>query len=320
MSDEKFLFPDPLFPDPRVLPAERRNIKVLVLDHGYVQFISSMGSDESIIEAARMSTQRGFVSWEPYNRCEKCELVQLTGSGLVHPACIHGEHQWKFFPRGDLGLLETGWVEGHTSPIEMCELLVQVKLPIFVVREWHRHRTQSYNEMSARYTQMPNEHFVPELQRFEPKKTGNKQADSLDGVTVRIGTADAQRGIVEQQEDIYDLYETMLRGGVPKEVARVNTPVSRYTVMRAKANLWNWFRFLSLRDHKAAQWEMQQYATAIGEIVKAIWPRSYAFWEEHSKYAVRLSRTEHQLLKEMLTLGRSSWTDEEQKLLRKLIK
>lgn len=267
-----------------------------VLDHGYVKYIGHLGSDESIIEAARMSTGKGFFSWEPYITCGKCGLwgsmdaARTLGTKLeVKSGCAHGEY--KESPRGDLGLLEYLYRNKHMTPFEMCELVVEVKAPIFVFRELHRHRTFSINEMSARYIQMPNQHYVPELERFVPKQTGNKQADSV--VREPMGTPKALRlSVIGEQDDTYDFYELMLKNGVPKEVARVNTPVSRYSVMRWKGNLRNFLQMFALRDHAAAQWECQQTVKPIVQIAKSLFPRTMELFDEHTKYAVTFSRAE----------------------------
>lgn len=273
------------------------------LDHGFVRYVDHMGSDEAIVSAARMSTGRGFVSWEPYERCEKCGVAvvnpvsdSVTGRCSEGGACI-----WKKFPRGDLGMLEFMYSHAHLTPFEFGVLHIEVQAPLFVFREWHRHRMQSYSEASARYTQMPNEHYVPAPERFAPKQTGNKQADSAPvGPNVFKVMPKAWTDSVEaEQDEIYESYELMLKYGVPKEVARINTPVSRYSKMRATTDLRNWLAFLTLRDAPSAQLEIQQYAKAVAEIVKALWPRTYALYEEHTKYAVTLSRSEARTLHAM---------------------
>lgn len=277
-----------------------------ILDHGYVKYIAHLGSDESIVEAARMSTGRGFVSWDPYWRCEKCSCVvtePLEGVRFCPQGC--GEGSMKFFARGDNGLLETLYVNGHMTPFEMGDLVVEMKAPIEVFRQLHRHRTFSINEMSARYSQMPNEHYVPAEERFAPKKTGNKQADSAVIPANQFAVAPlAWRNTVEsQQEEIYSEYETMLQHGVPKETARINTPVSRYSVMRWKANLRNWLQMFTLRDDAHAQWECREAVKPCVEIVRALFSRTIALWEEHTKYAVKFSRTEMDELRELLNSG-----------------
>lgn len=275
----------------------RFHFKQQVLDHGFVRYIDHMGGDEDVISAARMSTGKGFKGWGDAVRCTRCGRA---GTGSSEPEDLSCTHDFKFGP-GDEKLLEFLYCNKHFTPFEMCELVVEVKAPIFVFRELHRHRTFSINERSARYAQMPNEHYLPELERFKPKQTGNKQADS-----VRIGDwtdtnyesyREAVRG---EQGDVYENYELALMHGVPKEVARVNTPVSRYSVMRWKANLRNWLQMFTLRDHAAAQWECQQTVKPIVEVARALFPRTIALWEEHTKYAVTFSRTEGRALREML--------------------
>lgn len=276
--------------------------EITVLDHGYVKYIDHMGSDHSIVEDARMSTGRGFVSWEPYVRCKPCERVILDEAGSVMAAlapggagmtCACGASDWEKFPRGDAGFLERLVRERHTTPIETGgHLKVEVQAPLVVFREWHRHRTQAYNEFSARYAQMPNLHYVPSLERMKAaaQSKTNKQG-SQDGLDEGLATAFCD-DLREEQELIYETYENACDHGIAKEVARLNTPVSRYSKMRASASLWNWFHFLGLRMAPGAQWEIRQYADAVAQIVKARWPRAFALFEEHQLHAVRLSRTE----------------------------
>jgi thymidylate synthase (FAD) len=132
--------------------------------------------------------------------------------------------------------------------------------------------------MSARYTKMPDLHYVPSQDRVKKQSKTNKQ-----GSGETVGGQDAEyfrNQIAKQQEGIYSYYEDFCKNGIALELARINTPVSRYTRMRCTANLRNWFGFLSLRASPAAQWEIQRYAEAVSEIVKAMFPRSYALWEE----------------------------------------
>lgn len=234
-----------------------------VLDNGYVRVVDWMGKEESIIEAARMSTSGSFVSWEPYE-----------------------DH-----PRGDKGLLGYLWREGHHTPFEMCELLVEVQTPLFVAREWMRHRTFSYNELSARYVQMPDLHYVPSKDRMVRQGKHNKQDSSADKLPE--ATADGIIwGIQNEQEIVYRNYEDALELGLSKEVARVNTPVSRYTRFRVKGNLRNWLHFLKLRMASNAQYEIRVYAECIATEVKRLWPHTWALFEEWDLYGQRISRSQ----------------------------
>lgn len=114
-------------------------IRTKVLDHGYVMLIDKMGNDESIVEAARMSTGKGFISWDPYIRCRKCSVVLSMPEGahaVVPPS--ECDHDFEKAPNGDVGLLDTLWRKKHATPFEMGELVIEVQAPIMVFREWHR--------------------------------------------------------------------------------------------------------------------------------------------------------------------------------------
>ena len=226
-----------------------------VLDHGYVKLIGTMGTDETIIEAARMSTNKGFEGWDK-----------------------------------DAKLLEFLYKHSHMTPFEMCELSIEVACPLFVRSEWHRHRTWSYNELSARYTQMPDVHYLPSASRIKKQSKTNKQgsAESLPEDLAK----DILKNFEHEQSAIYAWYDSLVKAGVAKEIARINTPMSRYTRFRAKTDLRNVLGFLALRKPENAQWEIRQYADAIGEIVKEKWPRTYALFEEYTLNAVKLSASE----------------------------
>lgn len=234
-----------------------------VLNHGYVKFIDSMGTDESIIEAARMSTGRGFEGWEK-----------------------------------DAGLLDYLWRKMHSSPFEMCELKIEVQAPIMVFREWHRHRTQSYNEFSARYAQMPNVHYLPEKTRIKKQDKVNKQSSSeaIEGEFASQIISELER----QQEEVYGTYDAWVENGLAKEIARLNTPVSRFSKMVAKTDLLNWLKFLNLRMRPSAQWEIRQYANIVGDIIRNKFPKTWELFEEYDLYGVRLSRTEISILREIV--------------------
>ena len=268
-----------------------------VLDHGYVKLIDSMGTDETIIEAARMSTKKSFISWDPYAECPTCGRAQAFDKVLVEGDrltidCL--DHKMVAKPEGDQGLLEFLWKNSHATPFEMCELVIEVQAPIFVFREWHRHRTQSYNEMSARYTQMPNLHYVPDASRLKPVASKNKQEASIGDGEMDPDTA--LGFIVREQETVYADYEEMIQKGVPKEVARVNTPVARYSKMRAKTDLRNWLAFLNLRARQSAQWEIRQYAGVLCHIIEHLWPRTFRLFLEHTLNSRSFSYTELRVL------------------------
>lgn len=244
---------------------------IKVLDQGYVQLVETWGSDDRIIEAARMSTNKGFQGWgyvcPDFPHDSKC---RCKGTGKIS---------------GDEKLLAYLYNNKHSTPFEMAGLVIEVKAPIMVFREWHRHRTQSYNEMSARYIPLPDENYVPTPERCVPKDAnGNKQAAS---VGANIPTLNDVALWIEKLKSVYskaqEVYESGLDIGIPKEIARLPVPVARYSRMRASANLRNWLAFLTLRMNPAAQWEIRMYANAVGKLIENKFPRTWELFAAESK-------------------------------------
>lgn len=227
---------------------------IKVLDHGYVHLIETFGHglagqpEAGIIEAARQSTQGSFRGWDT-----------------------------------DVKLLRHLWRNSHMTPFEFCGLIIEVQAPLFVFREWHRHRTQSYNEMSARYAPLPDVNYMPTQARCVPdaSNVGNKQAQ---GVTDRVPTPEEIEEWKEMVESSYRLaeqaYQRGLKIGIPKEVARIPMPVGRYSRMRAAGNLRNWLHFVQLRSDVNAQWEIRQYSDAVGTLLSQLFPQT---WEAFSE-------------------------------------
>lgn len=157
-------------------------------------------------------------------------------------------------------------------------MVIEVQAPIFVFREWHRHRTQSFAELSARYSPLPDVNYVPTVERLMMNaQDGNKQAGTIkDAAVLTEARAHMYRDALF---DMYAKQETMYRQallwGVPKELARVHLPVGRYSRMRASANLRNWLAFLTLRMDPAAQWEIRQFANAVGALIEKAFPRTW---------------------------------------------
>lgn len=276
-------------------------MRVNVLDHGYVEFIEDWGhgkageAEAGIIEAARQSTQGSFRSWEPYRLCEKCGAweidgidghIEYTGEGLPCYECDTkaSEHKWKKYPRGDMGLLSflfSGKPQ-HATPFEFCGMTIEVQAPIFVFREWHRHRTQSYNEMSARYSPLPAFDYMPTPERCLMVDAKNKQAGALSGsedVSHETALRWLER-VARGYEEMEATYQDGLNSGIPKEVARIVLPVGRYSRMRASANLRNWLAFMTLRADPAAQWEIRQFAMEVGKIISERFPRTWSLFVE----------------------------------------
>lgn len=264
-------------------------VRIEVLDHGYVELVETWGSDERIIEAARMSTGKGFLGWGP--KCRNCGEVFIEYSDGTVRQCPKptgeeyvdsGRGRHVFDAPGDEKLLAFLWKNGHATPFEMAGAIFEVQAPIMTFREWHRHRTQSYNELSARYTSLPDLNYVPTVERLMLNSKTNKQAGTVSGAEeLTVGGA---RTFIDFLTDQYAqqqrIYEWALKAGVPKELARVHLPVGRYSRMRASANLRNWLAFLTLRDDPKAQWEIQQYAGAVRDMLKEKFPRTLALWSE----------------------------------------
>lgn len=259
-----------------------------VLDHGYVELVEGWGSDERIIEAARMSTGKGFQGWGLL-LCQYCDAIGETGE-LPRTHCrggrggAHVRRDDSF--AGDEKLLRYLWENKHHTPFEMAGFTIEVQAPIFVFREWHRHRVPfSYNEMSARYTPLPDLAYIPTVERLMLGSDGkNKQAGTVSGAAV-LTVEEAERFRVSLKHAYYDaedLYRYALEAGIPKELARVHLPVGRYSRMRASSNLRGWLNFLALRAHPAAQWEIRQYAEAVGRIVAERHPRTWALFQERA--------------------------------------
>jgi len=255
----------------RLLPTcEKRPI----LDHGYLQQIECWGSDESIIEAARMSTGKGFRDWGPYTECTICGHWWIDGDGN---ACLNPSHEHRRAEKGDAGLLSYLHSHKHATPFEMAGMVIEVQAPIMVFREWHRHRTQSYNEMSARYTPLPDKNYIPTVERLLLNSKTNKQAGVIKGAEeLTEEKAELFRRQLQKEYGNQELlYQWALSSGVPKELARVHLPVGRYSRMRACANLRNWLAFLTLRMDPAAQFEIRQFAHAVGDLIVANHPKTW---------------------------------------------
>lgn len=249
--------------------------EIKILDHGYIKYIEHYGSDERIIEAARMSTNKGFQGWGP-KHATGCLAgsYELATSSYVDPStCSCGGAS------GDEKLLRYLYSHKHSTPFEMAGLIIEVQAPIFVFREWHRHRTQSYNEMSARYTPLPNVNYLPTIERLMQDGGKNKQAQGFKPIT-KESAEDAMEAMSYLYQECQGSYESMLEAGVPKELARLVLPVARYSKMRANANLRNWLAFLTLRMDQAAQWEIRQYANAVGSIISELFPRTWELFIE----------------------------------------
>jgi thymidylate synthase (FAD) len=259
-----------------------------VLDHGYVRLVETWGSDQAIIEAARMSTDKGFLGWGP-RRCQDCTDGTMTlkrAAGWLGDG--HGEAgestvqcltcKGTALVPGDEKLLAHLYRHKHSTPFEFAGMVIEVQAPLMVFREWQRHRTQSYTELSARYTPMPDLNYVPTVDRIMIPGGSNKQAQGTGEELTRESAEEFISELEEAYRTAQFSYAYGLSKGVPKELARLCVPVGRYSRMRAAANLRNWMGFLVLRTAKDAQWEIRQYANVVRDIISEQFPRTYALY------------------------------------------
>ena len=227
-----------------------------VLDHGFIRVIDYMGDDAAIVQAARVS----------------------YGAGTKHV-------------QNDEGLIRYLMRHWHSTPFEMCEVKLHVKLPVFVARQWIRHRTANVNEYSARYSILDREFYIPAPEHLAAQSTVNNQGrgEVLQGEeaarVLDLLKSDANRA--------YDHYEAMLsqdgQQGLARELARMNLPANIYTQWYWKVDLHNLFHFLRLRADAHAQYEIRVYAEAIAACVRDWVPLAYGAFEDYRMGGVTLS-------------------------------
>ena len=255
-----------------------------VLDHGFVGIVAHLGDDAAIVQAARVSYGAGTKSVNE-----------------------------------DRGLIRYLTRHSHTSPIEMCEVKLHIRLPIFVERQLTRHRTASQNQESARYSVMSDEFYIPARDDIQPQSSDNKQGRS--GFINDKNKKSVECVMKNSYEHSNDSYKTLLGGmvedfyddgyfdenyhGVAREIARIVMPVSVYTEMYWKVDLHNLFHFLRLRADPHAQKEIRVYAEAIIELCRPLFPAAFEAWEDYSRYAKKISRMEILLLKEFTKNGKN---------------
>lgn len=238
-----------------------------VLDHGFIRVIDYMGDDAAIVQAARVS----------------------YGAGTKHVS-------------NDEGLIRYLMRHWHSTPFEMCEIKLHVKLPVFVARQWIRHRTANVNEYSARYSILDREFYVPAPEQLAAQSTVNNQ-----GRGAVLEGEEAARVLEILKRDAgqaFDSYEAMLsqdgQQGLARELARMNLPMNTYTQWYWKTDLHNLFHFLRLRADAHAQYEIRVYAEAIAACVKDWVPLAYGAFEDYRMGGVTLSAKAITCVKRML--------------------
>jgi thymidylate synthase (FAD) len=223
--------------------------KIDVLDHGFVRLVDSMGSDLSIVRAARVSYDAAWRAGED------------AGS--------------------DKRLIRYLWRNHHTTPFEAVAMTFEIAAPILTFRQWHRHRTWSYNELSARYRELPEVFYVPEPEVIGIQSSANKQGrDTTDIDDELLSDRRFEARLVREHcERAFALYRNLLAKGWPRELARSVLPLSTYSHMFATVDLLNLFRFLTLRCDEHAQYEIRVYADAMRELARSVVPEAVAAWE-----------------------------------------
>lgn len=225
-----------------------------VLDHGFVRYVDHMGDDKRILEFARVSYKSGSKGDE-----------------------------------ADKKLLHYLWKNRHTSPFESVKITLNIKMPIFVMRQYVRHRMQNLNEVSARYTELPNEFYIPKVWRKQDTK--NKQGSIVEenwnplfvlhqypsGSEISTATEVVERHC----KFSYELYQMLLEKGIAREQARIVLPLNIYTEIYACWDLKNLLYFITLRDDFHAQFEIQEYAKAIKSICQELFPWTMESYEKY---------------------------------------
>ena len=246
-----------------------------VLDHGFVRIIDYMGDDAAIVQAARVSYGKGTTKVSD-----------------------------------DAGLLNYLLRHRHSTPFEMCEIKYHIKLPIFIARQWIRHRTANVNEYSARYSVLDREFYIPDQVNLATQSQSNRQGrgEVLEGKEA-VAVLDLLR---DDAENNYNHYVEMLnedesghiidesRDGLSRELARMNLTLNTYTQWYWKIDLHNLLHFLSLRADEHAQYEIRVYAEAMMETVKRWCPITYDAFIDHRVNSVTLSGKAIQVVKKMI--------------------
>lgn len=232
---------------------------IKIHDHGFVGLVDHMGSDAAIVEAARVSYQTGT-------------KATRTDRALIRYLMRHK----------------------HTSPLEMCEVKLHIRAPIFVLRQWIRHRTASVNEESGRYSEIREMFFSPALGDLAPQSLDNKQGREGE---FPLHKQKAIRNVIEANNEYsYASYKALLAEDLARELARITLPLTTYSSLYWKIDLHNLLHFLTLRTDSHAQKEIRDYADAILEIIRPLFPYAVEAWEDYQQQAKTLSRMDRDLL------------------------
>lgn len=235
-----------------------------VLNKGFVRLVDYMGGDSRIVQSARVSYGAGTKT-----------------------------------VREDGALIDYLLRNQHTSPFEQVVLTFHIKMPIFIARQWLRHRTARVNEISGRYSVMKDDFYVPALEDVAMQSSDNKQGRASEAIDEALAQQICD-ALENGQKRAYDDYSAQITDGLARELARVNLPLSLYTEMYWQIDLHNLFHFLRLRLDGHAQKEIRDYAKVLLEITRKVAPMATASFENHLQQGVRFSGEEMQALRDML--------------------
>lgn len=234
--------------------------EIKVLDHGFIRLVDYLGGDSRIVQSARVS----------------------YGSGTKSV-------------REDEALIDYLMNHRHTSPFEQVVLTFHCKMPIFVARQWIRHRAARVNEISGRYSVMEDEFYVPAETNIQRQSKDNRQGRDPQEVPAELRQK-VLSIISTGQTSAYSDYQTLLNDDIARELARINLPLSLYTQWYWQIDLHNLLHFMQLRMDEHAQWEIRQYANVLADLTKAVAPLAYKAFEKHVLKAVCFSGAEIQAL------------------------
>lgn len=243
------------------------DVEYPALDKGFVRLVDYLGGDERVVQAARVSYGAGTKSY-----------------------------------REDAGLIDYLLRNRHTSPFEQVILTFHVKLPIFVARQWIRHRTARLNEISGRYSVMKDEFYVPAPSDVAAQSSDNKQGRSAEPLESEAAEA-VRAALIKAQQASYSDYSKLVDDGIARELARINLPLSLYTEWYWQIDLHNLFHFLELRLDPHAQKEIRAYAEVLLTIARNVAPRCVESFERHMLGGVSFSADEFAELKRRLATG-----------------
>lgn len=246
------------------------NYTINVLDHGFVKLLNISGPARRVV-----SDNTGDCAFD-------ADDIDPANSARLS----FGQHNSERSREENLKLVEYLIKNRHTTPLEMIQIYLEMKLPIFVARQFVRHRTVSINEISARYTKLPEEWYIPDPSIVGKKSKSNKQGRTIiqdNDIAIKIVALQFCDDLDKQCKSSYEQYLNYIQQGIPNELARCFLHVNHYTHWIWSQDLWNMMNFLRLRMHSHAQWEAQQYGNAIFNLIKLQLPNCMNLFEKYIK-------------------------------------